>query len=116
MLYNVAMDKYSALADPTRRRIIELLAQHGELPATQISDQFPISAPAISQHLKVLLEAELVRVEKQAQQRIYRINPGAMQELEEWASRVRRLWNHRFDVLEQILEEEKAKEKKDEQE
>lgn len=110
------MDKYSALADPTRRKIIEQLAQHGELPATQISDQFPISAPAISQHLKVLRQARLVQVEKQAQQRIYRINPEAFRELEQWASRVRRLWNQRFDALEKILEEEKGKENNDEQE
>jgi DNA-binding transcriptional ArsR family regulator len=103
------MDKYSALADPTRRKIIELLAQHGELPATQISDQFPISAPAISQHLKVLRQARLVQVEKQAQQRIYRIDPEALLELEQWASRVRRLWNQRFDALEKILEEETRK-------
>ncbi len=103
------MDKYSALADPTRRKIIELLAQHGELPATQISDQFPISAPAISQHLKVLRQARLVQVEKQAQQRIYRIDPEALLELEQWASRVRRLWDQRFDALEKILEEETRK-------
>ncbi len=77
--------------------------------ATQISDQFPISAPAISQHLKVLRQARLVQVEKQAQQRIYRIDPEALLELEQWASRVRRLWNQRFDALEKILEEETRK-------
>ena len=110
------MDKFSALADPTRRKIIEILAMEGQLPATEISDRFPISPQAISQHLKVLREAKLVRVEKQAQQRIYRINPEAMQELEAWARRLQELWNQRFDALEQLLVEEIRKEQQDEQE
>jgi DNA-binding transcriptional ArsR family regulator len=114
------MDKYSALADPTRRKIIELLARAGQLSATEISDQFPVSPQAISQHLKVLREAQLVQVEKRAQQRIYRLNPGTMLELENWTRQLRQLWNQRFDALEQVLEAEKErmkkKEKKDEQE
>ena len=109
------MDKFTALADPTRRKIIEILAQKGQLPATEISNQFPISPQAISQHLKVLREAKLVRVQKQAQQRIYRINPEAMRELEDWAGQMRQLWNRRFDALEELLEEQK-KEHDDEQE
>jgi DNA-binding transcriptional ArsR family regulator len=85
------MDKFSALADERRRRIIEILARHGELAATEIYEHFGVSAPAISQHLKVLREAHLVQVEKRAQQRIYRINPDAMLEVEEWSRRLRRL-------------------------
>jgi DNA-binding transcriptional ArsR family regulator len=110
------MDKFSALADPTRRKIIELLARDGQLPAAEISAQFPMSAPAISQHLKVLYEARLVQVEKRAQQRIYRVNPDAMLELEDWARQMRQLWNQRFDALELVLEEEMEKEKDHEQE
>lgn len=104
------MDKFSAIADPTRRQIIELLARDGQLPATEISDQFPISPQAISQHLKVLREAQLVRVEKRAQQRIYKVNPEAMLELEAWARQIWRLWNQRFDALENVIAEEKRKE------
>jgi DNA-binding transcriptional ArsR family regulator len=116
MLYNECMDKFSALADPTRRQIIEILARGGQLPATEISDRFPISPQAISQHLKVLREAKLVRVKKHAQQRIYSINPEAMRELEDWAVKMRELWNQRFDALDNLLAEEKKKEhKKDEQ-
>ena len=103
------MDKFSALADPTRRKIIELLARCGELSATDISDQFHVSPPAISQHLKILREADLVRVEKRAQQRIYRINPQAMLELEDWVRQLTRLWNERFEALDQLLEVEKQK-------
>jgi DNA-binding transcriptional ArsR family regulator len=109
------MDIFQALADPTRRQIVELLAQYGQLPATEISDNFPVTPQAISQHLKVLREANLVRVEKRAQQRIYRINPAAMLELEDWSRQLRHLWDQRFDALEQVLLEEKRKEINDEQ-
>lgn len=103
------MDIFSALADPTRRSIIELLSQNGELSATQIGERFQISPPAISQHLKVLREANLVLVEKRAQQRIYRVNRQAMQELEEWTALITQRWNQRFDALEQVLQAEKQK-------
>jgi len=107
------MDVFNALADPTRRKIIELLARSGQLSATEIYAQFQVSPPAISQHLKVLREAKLVLVEKRAQQRIYRINPDAMLELEDWARRLTQLWNERFDALDQVLDSEKKKLKGD---
>ena len=103
------MDRFNALADPTRRQIMELLARKGQLPASDIYGQFDMTPQAVSQHLKVLREAKLVRVDKQAQQRIYRINPEAMLELEEWARQLRQLWNERFDAFEKVLEEEKRK-------
>ena len=107
---------FYALAEPTRRDIIELLASNGQLSATDISNNFPVSAPAISQHLKVLREANFVRVEKRAQQRIYRINPEAMSEIEEWVREMTKQWNARFNVLDRILEAEKRKLKKGEEE
>jgi DNA-binding transcriptional ArsR family regulator len=103
------MDKFYALADPTRRKIVEMLAKAGQLSASQICEHFPVSPQAISQHLKVLREAKLVLVEKRAQQRIYRINPEAVLELEGWARQMRQLWNQRFDALDEVL---KAEEKK----
>lgn len=99
------MDPFSALADPTRRAIIELLAQRGEMPATEIAAQFAISAPAVSQHLRVLRESGLVQVEKQAQRRLYRIDPTVMLEVEGWARRTREIWNQRLDALERFLRE-----------
>jgi DNA-binding transcriptional ArsR family regulator len=116
LVYNACMDKFSALADPTRRKILEILARDGQLPATEISEQFSVSPQAISQHLKVLRQAKLVQVEKRAQQRLYQINPAAMLELEEWARQMRQLWNQRFDAIEKILADEKRKEHKNEQE
>jgi len=109
MLYHEDMDIFSALAEPTRRTILEMLAKNGPLSATDIYDQFSVSSPAISQHLKVLREANLVRMEKRAQQRIYQLNPDAMFELEGWARQMTQLWNQRFDALEKVLEIEKQK-------
>jgi len=100
------MDEFAAIADPNRRKIIELLALQGQLSATQIADHFPISAQAISQHLKVLRDAEVLLMEKRSQQRLYRINPGSMRNIESWAQRISQLWQDRFDAIAVLLEEE----------
>ena len=104
---------FDALAEPTRRQIVEMLAREGAMTAGDIQARFEVSAPAISQHLKVLREAGLVQVEKRAQQRIYRINPESMLELEAWAKRVRELWTGRFDALDALLRVEQSKSPKE---
>jgi DNA-binding transcriptional ArsR family regulator len=86
-----------------------MLANRGPLSASDIYTQFPASPPAISQHLKVLRQAELVLVEKRAQQRIYQINPDALLELGDWARQITNLWEQRFEALDQLLEQEKKK-------
>jgi len=106
------MDMYQALADPTRRHILEILAKKGKLPASDIYSQFSVSAPAISQHLKALREAKLVDMEKKAQQHIYTINPKQISELEQWIHQMTMQWNARFDRLEKVLAEEQRKEVK----
>ena len=78
MLYNIRMDMFVALADPTRRNILELLASSGELSATAIYAQFPVSPQAVSQHLKVLRDAHLVKMEKRAQKHVYSLNPQTL--------------------------------------
>ena len=103
------MDKFKALGEPTRRSILEMLASRGQMSATAIADQFQVSAPAISQHLKILREARLVQMEKQAQQHLYRINPDALHEVEDWAKQMTTLWDQRFDTLDKVLEREKRK-------
>ena len=100
------MDIFTALADPTRRKIIEMLAKFGRLSATEISDQFPVSPQAISQHLKILREVKLVKVEKRAQQRIYQINPEAVQQVDDWVRNIETLWSQRFDRLDELLKED----------
>lgn len=106
------MLSFTALAEPTRFQIVELLAKHGRLPASQISKRFPVSPPAISQHLKVLKEAKLVTVEVQAQQRIYALNQAGIREIDQWLSRVKAQWEARFDALDALLTADTKKAKK----
>jgi DNA-binding transcriptional ArsR family regulator len=88
----------SVLADPTRRRIVELLAG-GALCAGDIASRFEVSAPAISQHLKMLRNAHLVQVRRDAQKRIYELNPQGIEELHEWVERLRGFWSKKLDAL-----------------
>jgi DNA-binding transcriptional ArsR family regulator len=97
------MDRFVALADPTRRRIVEMLGEN-PLGAGEITARFSISAPAISQHLKVLKEAGLVSVEVRGQRRIYRLDPAGLDAFDAWVRKVRGFWGARLDGLEQELE------------
>ncbi len=99
------MDSLTALVDPTRRRIVETLAG-GPLSSGQIASRFAITAPAISQHLKTLRQARLVRVRAQAQRRIYELDPDGVGELTAWVEQIRRFWAPRLDALESQLNEE----------
>ncbi|MDE1866029.1 MAG: helix-turn-helix transcriptional regulator [Candidatus Micrarchaeota archaeon] len=101
------MDIFFALSEPRRRKMLELLASSGQLPAGEICKRFDITAQAVSQHLKILRDAGLVNVERRAQQRIYSINTAPMLELAQWASQTTKLWDDRFDELERVLENEK---------
>jgi DNA-binding transcriptional ArsR family regulator len=101
----------NALADPTRQRIVEMLAVR-ELSAGAIADSFDVTAPAISQHLKVLKDAKLVRVRVDAQRRIYALDPSGFDEMDRWLSRIRRFWATRLDALEHVLKEEDRKAKR----
>jgi DNA-binding transcriptional ArsR family regulator len=89
----------NALADPTRQRIVEMLARRA-LPAGEIANRFDVSAPAISQHLKVLRRAKLVQVRREAQRRIYELNPEGMGELIQWVQRLHKFWSRKLDALE----------------
>lgn len=99
------MNTFDALADPTRRQIVELLARR-EQAAGEIAEQFPISAPAVSQHLKVLRDANLVTVRVEAQRRIYALNPTGLAEVDAWMAQVRGFWSARLDALVAQLEAE----------
>ena len=96
------MESFTALADPTRRQIVEMLAG-GELAAGDIARRFEISAPAVSQHLKALKSAHLVRVRVDAQRRIYSLDPQGLDDVEAWLSNVRRFWGPKLDALERQL-------------
>jgi DNA-binding transcriptional ArsR family regulator len=104
------MNAFTALADPTRRQIVELLLRQ-PLAAGAIASEFAISQPAVSQHLKVLREAKLVRVHVQAQQRIYELNPESFLEIQDWLTNITRFWTGKLDVLEAKLRLEDARNK-----
>ena len=96
---------FDALSDPTRRKIVELLAQR-EQTAGEIVAHFTMSGPAISQHLKVLRTANLVTVRVAAQRRIYALNPASLGEIDAWLTEIRGFWSARLDALAAQLEEE----------
>lgn len=93
------MHALAVLADDTRRQIVRLLADDGELAAGDIAGRFAISQPAVSRHLRVLREAGLVTVEVRAQRRIYRLDPAPLRELDDWLAGYRRFWDQRLDAL-----------------
>lgn len=90
------MNSFAALADPTRRRIVETLAQ-GPLSSGEIAGRFDISASAISQHLKTLRAAKLVHVRVEAQWRIYELDKEGVDELASWVDELKRFWTDKLD-------------------
>ncbi len=105
------MKSFAALADPTRRRIVELLAS-GDRSAGELVEEFDLSAPAISQHLNVLREAGLILTRVDGQSRIQSLHPEGLEELGVWLERTRALWNRRLDALQRELEAAPARPRK----
>jgi DNA-binding transcriptional ArsR family regulator len=92
------MSALEALSDPTRRQIVELLAD-GERNAGEIAGHFSVSRPAVSRHLRVLREHGLVQARRDGQQRVYSLDPAPLEELDEWLTRYRSFWTNRLDAL-----------------
>jgi DNA-binding transcriptional ArsR family regulator len=92
------MNALEALADPTRRRIVELLTE-GERSAGEIAAEFRTSRPAVSRHLRVLREHRLVRAREDGRRRLYALEPEPLAELDAWLERYRRFWLNRLDAL-----------------
>ena len=101
---------FAALADPTRAKIIEVLAIR-DLSAGEIAARFPVSRPAVSRHLSVLRKARLVRARGDAQRRVYSLNPAGLDEVDQWVTRCRELWRKRLDALGRHLDATTAKER-----
>ena len=93
------MNAFGALADPTRREILELLAD-GERAAGEIAEHFSTSRPGVSRHLRVLRDHGLVRVREEAQRRLYSVDPAPLAEVDAWLERYRMFWTNRLDALE----------------
>lgn len=95
---------FAALAEPNRFRIVELL-RTGPRPVNDIADRLRLNQPQVSKHLRVLKEAGLVGVEARAQQRLYQLEPKPLRELHEWIERYRRIWDERFDAMDELVAE-----------
>jgi len=94
-----------ALSEPHRMAIIAMLAE-GERPAGDFVDALPIGQPTVSKHLSVLRDAGLVSVRKDANRRLYSLNPAPLAELDAWLVPYRRFWTSRLDALEAHLDKE----------
>jgi DNA-binding transcriptional ArsR family regulator len=103
-----ASHSLTALADPTRQRIVAMLAS-GALSSGEIAGRFELSPPAISQHLKTLKQAHLVSVRSDKQKRIYTLDPQGMGEVSDWVARIQAFWNPRLDALEAALKKDSTK-------
>src|SRR5215470_8886506 len=97
---------FSALADPTRRAIMERLAAKGELTVGDVAEPFHISAPAISRHLQVLERAGLIERRIERQWRLVRVRRQALKPMESWLARQHRYWSDALDRLEALAASE----------
>jgi DNA-binding transcriptional ArsR family regulator len=99
------MNPFEALAEPNRRRILDLL-RGGERPAGDLVDALSISQPGVSKHLKLLREAGLVSARADGQRRLYRLESARLADVDAWLAPYRRAWAGRLDALERHLEDE----------
>ncbi len=104
---NGTRDIFHAIADPTRRQLLDLLARSGELPLYAMTDRFPIGRTGISKHLAVLKEAGLVEDRKVGRESRYRLNAARLREVQEWVAFYEQFWIRRIDRLKDALEEDK---------
>lgn len=100
---------FGALADPTRRAVLDLL-RRGSLPAGRIAQAFPVSRPAVSRHLRLLRRARLVRERREGRHRVYELNPGPLRAVDTWLNEYRSFWQSSLTSLKAFVEFEHAKE------
>jgi DNA-binding transcriptional ArsR family regulator len=101
-------DVFQAIADPTRREIINLVA-HNALNLNSIAENFDVSRPAISQHIKILTECGLIIIKKQGRERYCEARLQPLSEVADWVEQYRKMWASRFDSLDILLDEMKKK-------
>ena len=98
-------DVFVAIADPTRRKLIRLLADVDELPLHELTSQFQMGRTAVSKHLAILKEADLVTNRKLGRETRYRLNAAPLKEVKDWLAFYENFWNERAILLKNILEE-----------
>ncbi|MGG2092146.1 metalloregulator ArsR/SmtB family transcription factor [Bacillus sp. S13(2024)] len=96
-------DVFQAIADPTRREVLRLLAEK-ELPISEITSHFPISRTAVTKHLHILSEAKLVSGKKVGREKIYQLQLEPLQELKQWLSFYEQFWNNKLSILKHVVE------------
>lgn len=106
ILQNSSQDIFKAIADPTRRAMLDLLSEQ-QLSVTEICRHFALTQGAVSQHLKVLRDFELVKVTKVGRQRLYTANPRPLLEVFQWLSHYHHFWPDRLEALDDYLERTK---------
>jgi DNA-binding transcriptional ArsR family regulator len=95
-------DIFQAIADPTRRAILVLLAGSAMTP-NALAEHFDTTRQAVSKHIQVLVECDLLRQEKNGREIYYHFNPGRMQEIDKWLQQFRQQWEDRFSQLDKVL-------------
>lgn len=103
-------DIFQAIADPTRRAIIALIALQSKTP-NAIAEHFDTTRQAVSKHLRILTECELVKQEQKGREIYYQLEIGKIKEVEKWADKVKKIWDSRFDQLDKVLDNLKSKRK-----
>lgn len=104
----VRRDVFQALSDPTRRAILQLL-RDGSQPVGNIARDFPVSRPAISRHLRILREAELVSEIKVGRNRLYELNAAPLKGVDDWLAHYRHMWQHQLRNLKRFVEDKGRK-------
>ena len=97
-------DAFTAVAEPRRREILDLLAQ-GERPVNDLVAALGVTQPQVSKDLRVLREVGLVDVRDEGRQRVYRLNGAPLRQIADWLARYERLWAERFDRLDRVLDD-----------
>ena len=110
MVKQTRRDVFQAIADPTRRAILALLALQAMTP-NAIAEHFDSTRQGVSKHIHVLVECQLLKQEQSGNQIYYHLNPKKMKDVDEWLAPFRKLWDDRFDRLDKVLDKLKGKQK-----
>jgi len=105
-------DAFNAVAEPRRRQILDLLAA-GERPVNDLVELLGLAQPQVSKHLRVLREVDLVHVRDEGRQRMYRLNAEPLKDIHDWLATYEQCWNKRFDLMDDVLDELKKAQEKD---
>jgi DNA-binding transcriptional ArsR family regulator len=103
---NQERDVYLAIADPTRRKLLRLLADANELPLYELTAQFQMGRTAVSKHLAILKEAGLVADRKVGRETRYRLNAAPLREIKDWVTFYEKFWKEKVELFKNLLEEE----------